>query len=148
MAILVRTSNIMRAQDTAKIRGNWATFNPEFLMKPMNITDYKRLSPFYDSDHYFTMIEGVYSFQQNDMFACGYYCCCRFYLLYAKNLQLGEIPEAIKGLICNDFKTAFFSAVKGDGINAQGIIDVYKNLFGFLECVFLFIRIRMLWMLF
>ena len=63
MAMLVRTSNT-RAQDTAKIRGNWATFNPEFLPKPMNITDYKRLSPFYDSSHYFTMIEGVYSFQQ------------------------------------------------------------------------------------
>ena len=43
------------------------------------------------------------------------------------HLQLGEIPEAIKGLICNDFKTAFFSAVKGDGINAQGIIDVAKS---------------------
>ena len=92
----------------------------------MNITDYKRLSPFYDSSHYFTMIEGVYSFQQNDMFACGYYSLISV-LFTICHLQLGEIPEAIKGLICNDFKTAFFSAVKGDGINAQGIIDVAKS---------------------
>ena len=126
MNILARTTST-RPQHTAKKRGNWETFDPKLPPNPVNITDYTQLSPFYNSENYFTMIDGVYSFQQNDKFACGYYSLISV-LFTICHLQLGEIPEAIKKRICIYFKIAFFREVRGErGMSALDIIRAAKS---------------------